>query len=64
MNFYPNIPSGNIVLPNMINNNIMNKINELENRIKLLEQKIINLETKNNNNSYNNIEPDKSLYMI
>lgn len=60
MNFFPN--GNNMMLPpNMVDNNIVNKIMELENRIKKLEQRIIKLEN-NNNPNYN--EPDNSLYMI
>lgn len=69
MNFYDNIPPQvpqmnipNINNPMMINNNIFNKINELELKIKKLEQRISLLETNNINNNY--IEPDNSLYMI
>ena len=50
MNFFPN---------GMINiNMILNKLNELENRIMKLESIVARLEK----NSY--IEPDNSLYMI
>ena len=54
---------GNIAMPNMINNpnndlfqQINSRLTSLENRIKLLEQKI------NNNNSY--AEDNDSMYMI
>ena len=66
MNFFDNIP--NFQPPHqeihneMINNNITYKIQELENRIKRLEQRIILIETEKSNNNY--VEPDTSLYMI
>ena len=47
--------------PNMLND-ILYKLNEYENRIKKLEQKVSRLENSNNNN-YNN-EPDNNMYMI
>ena len=78
MNLYDNIPNfnGHIqqpVIPPMMNNNSMlnspiinnnlpNKINELELRIKKLEQRLSLLETNTTNHNYQ--EPDKSLYMI
>ncbi len=60
MNFFPN--GNNMMFPqnNMMDNNIINKIMELENKIRKLEQRIIKLE--NNNPNYN--ESDNSLYMI
>ena len=70
MNFYDNIPNFNHQIqginPQMLNqipqNNIYQKILELENKIKKLELRISQLETEKNNNNY--IEPDNSLYMI
>lgn len=61
MNFFPD--GNNMIFPqnNMMDNNIVNRIMELENRIKKLEQRIVKLENSNNSN-YN--EPDNSLYMI
>ena len=61
MNYMNNIPFMNN--PNMIND-IMYKLNEYENRIKKLEQKVSRLESSNTNyNNYNN-EPDNNMYMI
>ena len=72
MNFFPNIPSNdNMFIPennmfkipvNINNQDIIYKINELENRIKKLEQKITMLENESNNNEF--YPPDNSLYMI
>ena len=65
MNFYNNIPPFNPNAPInnlMINNDIQYKIQELELKIKKLEQRIVLLETNNPNN--NHIEPDNTLYMI
>ena len=78
MNLYDNIPNFNgpiqqpginpimnntpILNPNIINNNLTNKINELELRIKKLEQRLSLLETNTTNHNYQ--EPDTSLYMI
>lgn len=66
MNFYDNIPNFNPQPPQLnnpiINNNLIYKINELENKIKKLEQRISILENEKQNNNY--IEPDNSLYMI
>jgi hypothetical protein len=68
MNFFnnnPPFPNGQIpIYPEqpLMNNNINTKINELELRIKKLEQRISLLETNNNNQSFT--EPDNSLYMI
>lgn len=45
------------------NNEILYKFNEIENRLKKLEQRITRLESDDGNNiSYS--EPDNSLYMI
>ena len=65
MNFYNNIPPFNINTPinsPILTNDIQYKIQELELKIKKLEQRIILLETNNPNN--NKIEPDNTLYMI
>ena len=48
--------------PTINNNNIINKINELELRIKKLEQRLSLLESNTTNHNYQ--EPDTSLYMI
>ena len=49
--------------PSMINNNnLTHKINELELRIKKIEQRLSLLETNTTNHNYQ--EPDTSLYMI
>ena len=69
MNFYPNNPIPNIPI-NMVNNGmdymnqIFNKFNEFEGRIKRVEQRITRLENENKTNDYNSLEPDKSLYML
>ena len=72
MNLYDNIPNfnGPIQQPSinpimnnpMINNNLTHKINELELRIKKLEQRLSLLESNTTNHNYQ--EPDTSLYMI
>ena len=69
MNFFNNIPNfqpqnEHLMLndPALINNNINNKINELELKIKKLEQRIYLLETNHSVNNYQ--ESDNSLYMI
>ena len=69
MNFFENIPNTNppqqingINPPFMINNDLNYKINELELRIKRLEQRMSILENNNPNNNYT--EQDNSLYMI
>lgn len=71
MNFFDNIPNFNFPIQEMnkqqmynpmVNNDINYKINELENRIRRLEQRILLLESNNGNTNYT--EPDKSLYMI
>ena len=67
MNFFENIPNFNGPLPNNFNppipnNNIIYKIQELENKIKKLELRIARLESEKYNNNYQ--EPDTSLYMI
>ena len=69
MNFYNNIPNFNpsnqlpgINNPIIMNNDINYKINELETKIKTLEQRIARLEVEKNNNKYT--EPDNFLYMI
>ncbi len=57
MNFFPNqIPYMNNIIPNIdFNNNLLNKLTEFDNRIKVLEQKIAKLENElNNNNEQNN----------
>ncbi len=59
MNYMNNIPILNN--PNMMND-ILYKLNEYENRIKKLEQKVSRLES--NTNNYNNNEPDNNMYMI
>ena len=73
MNFFPNYPVPNMMIPNegnIINNDmnymnqIFNKLNEYEGRIKRLEQRITRLENEHNNSDYNYLEPDNSLYMI
>ena len=68
MNFFPNpnninpnqIPFPNNYDMNINNPNIFYKINELENHIKKLEQRITRIENENNDN----IIPNNSLYMI
>ena len=71
MNFYDNITNFNTQfqgIPNKMinqqipNNNLYNKLLELENRIKKLEIRISHLETEKINNTKQ--EPDNSLYMI
>ena len=64
MNFFPNgfVPNNEVGNMNIYNNNLLNKINEMDTRIKKLEQRIIRLENEYGNINYN--EPDKSLYMI
>lgn len=74
MNLYDNIPNfnGPIQQPGinpmmnsnsmMNNNNLIYKINELELRIKKIEQRLSLLESNTTNHNYQ--EPDKSLYMI
>ncbi len=70
MNFFENNPNymNMPMTPPMMNNinnmnNIDYKINELENHLKKLEQRITRLENnKFKNNNYT--EPDNSLYMI
>lgn len=69
MNFFNNIPNfqpqnEHLMLndPALINNNINYKINELELKIKKLEQRIYLLETNHSVNNYQ--ESDNSLYMI
>lgn len=61
MNMNPNM-NPNMINP-MYNNNINYKINDIENRLKKLEQRIIRLEN-NKPNQFNYTEPDNSLYMI
>ena len=65
MNFYDNIPNPNnnfpMLNPQIINNDIIYKINELENRLKKLELRISYLEQEKNNNY---IEPDNKMYML
>lgn len=61
-NFMGINPNPNMMNP-MLNNNLYYKINELENSIKKLEQRIIHLEN-NKSNQFNYTEPDNSLYMI
>ena len=67
MNFFPNNINPNMLVgpipnnyDNFNNQNIFYKINELENRIKKIEQRISRIENENNDN----IIPDNSLYMI
>lgn len=48
--------------PMINNNNLTHKINELELRIKKIEQRLSLLETNTTNHNYQ--EPDTSLYMI
>ena len=66
MNFYPSIPNyngyDNNIYNNMFNNDYINKLKELENKIIKLEQRITRLENEKNNNNYN--EPDNGFYMI
>ena len=72
MNFFPNIPNNGEFIPsnnNMFSNvdysngeNLFYKINELDNRLRRLEQRIIRLENESNNS--NNSLPDNSLYML
>ena len=65
MNFFPNdINPVSIPFPNnydINNQNLFYKINELENRIRKLEQRISIIENENNKEEY---LPDNSLYMI
>ena len=56
MNFYPNMPIYDI-------NNIINKLNEYDIKIKKLEQRISKLEENNNKNNYYQ-EPDNTKYML
>ena len=67
MNFFPY--ENNMMIPinqdnNMLNNNFLNGLNELDNRIRKLEQRIVRLENENLKNNVNYNEPDNSLYMI
>ena len=69
MNFFSNTPNNNPVpmpfpnnYPPEINQNIFFKINDLENKIRKLEQRIANLENENHN--VDDYPPDNSLYMI
>ena len=66
MNFFDNIPNFNPQITPInnpiMNNNINYKIQELEQKIKKLELRIIQLENNNQNHTYT--EPDNSLYMI
>ena len=74
MNFYPEMGMNNMNGMNLgmgymngqLNgeNNLFYKFNELENKLKRLEQRIILLENEKKNNSLNYSEPDNSLYMI
>lgn len=59
MNFYPNEFNPFMINPNYIND-MMYKINELENRVKKLEQSIETYANSKNNHN----EPDNNLYMI
>lgn len=59
MNIYPNEINPLMINPNYLND-INYKLNELENYIKKLEQRITILE----NNKLNYDEPDNNLYMI
>lgn len=64
MNFVPNfMPLPNNVISNDMEfiNQILNRLNDYEERIKKLEQRITRLENGENDN-YN--EPEKFLYMI
>ena len=61
MNFYDNMMSPMMINPNFIND-INYKINELENNIKKLNERIERLESIKNDNLYNNKED--GLYMI
>lgn len=59
-NTNPYFPSGNMnYYPE---NNYMNKINELENRIRLLEEKVKELYKSTNN--YNNFDYKTSMHMM
>lgn len=65
---FMNNPNGGIMPPYINNPNLFNdilyKLNEYENRIKKLEQKVNRLESNTTNyNNYNN-EPDNNMYMI
>ena len=66
MNFfqeYPNIEPNNYINYGFQNQqDVLFKINEINNRLKKLEQRITRLENQNNNSSNN--EPDGTLYMI
>lgn len=67
MNFFPDgnnmmLPPNNMGVDNYFNSNIINKLNEFDNRLKKLEQRIMKLEQVSNNVNYS--EPNNSLYMI
>ena len=67
MNFFPDgnnmmLPPNNMEVTNYFNNNIINKLTEMDNRLRKLEQRIIKLENASNNINYS--EPNNSLYMI
>lgn len=68
MNFFDNIPmNNNINHPSIntpiINNDLFYHLNDIENKIKKLEQRISILE-KNTDTLNNYKEPDTSMYMI
>ena len=69
MNFFPSVPNfdnmNNGFNNHIVENNGMDlfyKINDMENKIMKLEQRIVMLESEKGNNYYN--EPDTSMYMI
>ena len=74
MNFLPVMPNfnemnnpmvnsfGNQMGNSMMGNDIFYKVKELENKIKILEQRVARLESEKGNDYYS--EPDTSMYMI
>lgn len=67
MNFFPNPPkqyeNDNYISNFLFPGDIVQKINIIDEKIKKLEQRIARLEDEAGN-SFNNLEPDNSLYMI
>ena len=66
MNFMPipNMMPINNMDNQMYMNEILNRFNEFDNRLKMLEQRIMKLEKNTDNLDYQYQEPDNSFYMI
>ncbi len=62
MNYYDNMPFNPMMNPNFINE-INYKINEMDNRIKKIQERLNRLESNKTINNYND-EPDDTIYMI